>query len=695
MGMLSVKRCLCIAGLLCAAPVAFAQTYTPQAVGTLGGNFSQGNGVNFTGQVAGYSTVAGNKSSGAFLATSPYGASNLVGFGGAGSQATAINTSGAVTGYSVSTGKMPIQAFVYQSSKLTSLGTLGGATSEALGIDANGDVVGFSQVTGLITHAFIYPKGGSMTDIAPKGSPFSQATALNNAGQVVGSGGSSSSLLGAMLWQKNASGTWVGQSVPGLGGLVSYATGINDGGQIVGASLLKNSTTLQGFLSQPNTSGTYVTTTLGTLGGTSSWATGINKSGQVVGASQTSGNTATHAFLYQNGTMTDLNSLIPSSSGWVLEQANGISDSGYITGLGTFAGQSQAFVLVPPAPVTHYAYVVNAGDNTVYSYTLGAGGALTPLGAPAVTPGNAPRSLTLFTPAGTNSTYLYAAGGSGIAMYSVGAGGALTSLGTNNPAAATTLSLDASKRYAYGLSSGSPSILGFTLSASGSLPAPTATSPSGTFFDSLATDPAGEYLYATAAVNTTGTNVPTLLSYSIDASSGALTQLSALSTPSVSEALLVNPNGNNLYVADSNTNALLVYAITGGVPSLIQWLGIEPYSPSNGTMPTMVVDPSGQYLLLTASQEITGGGAVLTYSIGTNGTLTAVGSAAATGNSPTAITFDPSGSYVFVSNTGSLNPGRPVPGTTLSAFSYKQGVLTPLTSPTVTTGSGPIGTVFH
>ena len=62
---------------------------------------------------------------------------------------------------------------------------------------------------------------------------------------------------------------------------------------------------------------------LGTLFGTAepppsgtglfSFATAINDRGQVVGWSRTAAG-PTHAFLYSHGTMTDLNSLIPADS---------------------------------------------------------------------------------------------------------------------------------------------------------------------------------------------------------------------------------------------------------------------------------------------------------------------------------------------------------------------------------------------
>jgi probable HAF family extracellular repeat protein len=94
-------------------------------------------------------------------------------------------------------------------------------------------------------------------------------------------------------------------------------------------------------------------TDLKTLGGYTSFANGINDVDQVVGASQYQKKNATgprHAFLWQNGTMTDMNTLLPRKSGWVLTNATTINNDGQIVGSGTIGGQSHAFLMVPGAP---------------------------------------------------------------------------------------------------------------------------------------------------------------------------------------------------------------------------------------------------------------------------------------------------------------------------------------------------------
>ena len=156
----------------------------------------------------------------------------------------------------------------------------------------------------------------------------------------------------AVLWEKDGSVHDLG----GLGGTVNtdllgignVAFGINNRGQVVGVSALPGSTTTHAVLwirdrGKPRD--------LGTLSGdVTSAGLGINDGGDVVGASidgsVASGNP--RAFLWRNGVMTDLNTLVPASTSLDLLTAFAINNAGEIAGFGaTSAGDIHAFLATP------------------------------------------------------------------------------------------------------------------------------------------------------------------------------------------------------------------------------------------------------------------------------------------------------------------------------------------------------------
>lgn len=318
----------------------------------LGGSTAYG--INNSGQVVGsstynYDTGYGNlmtvNSSFVYNGVSTSYFNAYLQDGGGYSAATGINDSGAITGTDRASG--PPHAY---SSVAGDLGTLGGQVSYGEGINNSGQIVGSSFTGDGGTHAFLY-SGGSMTDLGTLGGDFSSASAINDSGQIVGS----SSLVGysyqhAFLYS-GGSMTDLGT----LGGDSSYAHDINNSGQIVGSA---------GGIAFLYSDG--VMTDLGRLGGSSyATATGINDSGQVVGASNNSAFNNI-AFLYSDGVMTDLNSLIDPLSGWVITDAQDINNSGQIAanGYNTLTGKSGALLLTlapVPEPATYAMMLAGLG----------------------------------------------------------------------------------------------------------------------------------------------------------------------------------------------------------------------------------------------------------------------------------------------------------------------------------------------
>jgi len=196
--------------------------------------------------------------------------------------ALGINNLGHVVGTEANVG------YVWKGGKLKMLGTLGGSRSTPADINDKGVIVGSSTLPGdTVVHAFVY-RNGQMTD-------------LN--------------------WP------WA----------MSYATGVNERGHIVGWSgdtaytshaILDNGTTITDL-------------------GRHTSAQGINNLDQVVGTRTVDGES--HAFIYTHGRVYDLNTRLDATSdpGWKLRVAYDINDAGVIVGWGILNGSYQPVVLTP------------------------------------------------------------------------------------------------------------------------------------------------------------------------------------------------------------------------------------------------------------------------------------------------------------------------------------------------------------
>jgi probable HAF family extracellular repeat protein len=105
--------------------------------------------------------------------------------------------------------------------------------------------------------------------------------------------------------------------------------GINDSGQVAGASYVVHSIASDGAVAF--VAHAFVTTDLGTLGGDGSYASAINNDGQVVGSAQTAAGIS-HAFITRPdySSLVDLNSLVDLPDGVVLIEALDINNMGQI-----------------------------------------------------------------------------------------------------------------------------------------------------------------------------------------------------------------------------------------------------------------------------------------------------------------------------------------------------------------------------
>lgn len=265
-------------------------------LGTLGGEYSEGQAINTGGEVVGYATRA----DGSYRAFLSIGGrmTDLGTLGADYSVAYAINDAGQVAGSST-TADGRSHAFLYSGGRMIDLGTLGadvpGWTTAALGINASGQVVGYSYVPTGEFHAFAYA-GGVMRDLGTLGGSLSQAYAINAAGQIVGQAYlAGNAAAHAVLWSAG--------SAIDLGALNRYSSGlaINGAGLVVGSADVRSRSQYLVY----------------------------------------------HAVVYRNGAPVDLNRLIPARSGWILSAATAVNDAGQIAGYGTLRGVQHGFLLTP------------------------------------------------------------------------------------------------------------------------------------------------------------------------------------------------------------------------------------------------------------------------------------------------------------------------------------------------------------
>jgi probable HAF family extracellular repeat protein len=180
------------------------------------------------------------------------------------------------------------------------------------------------------------------------------ATAINDNGLVVGASGDCAPFnpifafylqpLHALLWEDG-----IPVDLGSLGG-TGHGTGIealnvNNGGQVIGYSDVKGDAKFHAFLWTRET-GMLDLNTL--AGDANSLAIGINDAGDVVGASLDA-NFNPRAFIMQNGALTDLNTLIPVDSSLFLITACSINARGEIIGIAVDAGGNLHGYLAAPA----------------------------------------------------------------------------------------------------------------------------------------------------------------------------------------------------------------------------------------------------------------------------------------------------------------------------------------------------------
>jgi probable HAF family extracellular repeat protein len=199
-------------------------------------------------------------------------------------------------------------------------------------------------------------KNGKAQELSTvSGDPDGVAAWINDKGQAVGASGACGAFNPnsglylvenhALLWERDGSVHDLG-NLGGTGGIAgNHACALNNRGQVVGHSELTDNSSFHGFLWTREAGKMQ---DLGTLDGDyASLALGINDEGEVVGASLDA-NFNARATLWKNGVITDLNTLIAGNPGLSLQLALSINSRGEITGVAqTSSGEVHAFLATP------------------------------------------------------------------------------------------------------------------------------------------------------------------------------------------------------------------------------------------------------------------------------------------------------------------------------------------------------------
>lgn len=263
-------------------------------------------------------------------------------------------------GYSSSA--TPCVPFIWKQSKMVPLKTLGGVNGVANQINNWGAIAGYAENTTKdpsCASPQIYQFKpavwfGNSIQALPTGSDSEGvAFSINDLGEVVGTSGSCGpfnpiwlfnlSPVHALLWQNG-----VRTDLGNLGGVANnMAHGINNLGHVVGGSDLTGDATTHAFLWTPRT---RKMKDLGVVG-TDFWsfALGINDEGQIVGASANADFSVLRAFARQNGALVDLNTLVAGTTALFLETACSINFRGEIIGFAydKNTGYIHAYLAIP------------------------------------------------------------------------------------------------------------------------------------------------------------------------------------------------------------------------------------------------------------------------------------------------------------------------------------------------------------
>jgi len=301
---------------------------------------------------------------------------------------------------------------------------------------------------------------------------------------------------------------------------------------------------------------------------------------------------------------------------------------------------------------------------------------------------------TTTTSSGTGLLFVATQGNSTLTSYGIALGtgsiSGITAIATGTNPAAIAVTPDMKSLFVS--NSGGNFVTSYVLNSDGSLVVGSNTN-TGTTPMGLAVDPSGKFLF----VANRGSNNISVFSISgttlTPVKGSPFTTIppgSNLATGPVSVA--VPPDGNYLYVSNQFTDTVSAFAYDGTSGALAA-VGGSPYlacaSPSVCIAPTAVtISQNGTFLFVAneGSNNVTSFAICVVTSATCstpNGTMTQVGPPVAAGEGPVAIAVDPNFNFVYVVDYLSNQVSQYL-------FSPGTGVLTPLSNPSISTGTSPV-----
>jgi 6-phosphogluconolactonase (cycloisomerase 2 family) len=389
-------------------------------------------------------------------------------------------------------------------------------------------------------------------------------------------------------------------------------------------------------------------------------------------------------------------------------------------------------------PARPFLYALNENSSSIAAYNLDPDtGALTQVGP--VATGSSPRALSI--DASGRFAYVAASGSGELFTYAIDqTSGALTEVPNSRVAIGTSsggLTLERNGRFVYSFDSAAGTIWSFALDSNTGVPTQIAGSPlaAGANIALLGVHPNGKFIYARRGPQTqtvangvavfainqstgalteiagspfdTGANPlaiafdPTsrrmyaghllvqdtpefnVRAYSVHPDTGALTVIggSPFASPAFPLSLDVDSSGRYLYVANTQSNQLTGYRISGS-GSLSQLAS----SPSNvGASPTVVTAEEGTAPLSLSSKFVyvtDPAGSIRSFNIAADGTLNAGAVPSVPASAPLGVTLDHQGRFAYVAAPGES-------AVRIYAVNAGTGTLTEIAGSPIVTGGNP------